>query len=79
MFSLPQGSILGPLLLNIFFVDLIFILNNANIASYAHGNTIYLIVDDFNGIIASLEKASKALFEWFETNLLKSTAENYIY
>ena len=28
----------------------------------------YVTVDDINGVISSLEKASKALFEWFENN-----------
>ena len=35
----------------------------------------YVIADDINGVMASLEKDSKALFEWFEKNLLKSNAD----
>ena len=35
----------------------------------------YVIVDDIKGVTGSLEKASKALFEWFENNLLKSNAD----
>ena len=35
----------------------------------------YVTVDDINGVMASLEKASKALFEWFENNLLKSNVD----
>ena len=35
----------------------------------------YVIVDDINGVMASLEKASKALFEWFENNFLKSNVD----
>ena len=35
-------------------------------------NTLYVIADDINGVITFLEKASKALFEWFGNNLLKS-------
>ena len=54
--------------------DLFFILNDVDIASYADDNTPYVIADDINGVITSLEKASKALFEWFENNLLKSNA-----
>ena len=54
--------------------DLFFILNDVDIASYADDNTLYVIADDINGVITSLEKASKTLFEWFENNLLKGNA-----
>ena len=52
-----------------------FILNDVDIVSYADDNTPYVIADDINGVITSLEQTSKALFEWFENNLLKSNAE----
>ena len=60
---------------NIFLADFFFILNDVDIASYADDNTPYFIAGDINGIITSLEKASKALFEWFENNWLKSNAD----
>ena len=49
-----------------------FILNDVKIASYADDNTLYVIAGDINGVIASLEKVSKALFEWFENDLFKT-------
>ena len=65
----------GRLLFNILLAHLLFILNGVDIANYADDNTPYVITDNINGVIASFEKASKALFEWFDSNLLKSNAE----
>ena len=64
------------MLFNILLADLFSILKDVDIASHADDNIrSYVIVDYINGVMASLEKASKALFEWFENNLLKSNVD----
>ena len=75
IFGVQQGSILGPLLFNVFLVDLFFTVNDIDIASYVDDNTPYMIADNVDDLITSLEQASNGLFEWFKNNLLKSNAD----
>ena len=74
VFGVLQGSILGPLLFNIFLADLFFIVNSTDIANYANDNTPDATANDIDSLIASLEETSKSLFTWFDNNLMKSNA-----
>ena len=39
--------------------------------------TPYVVAGDINSVIKSLQKSSKALFDWFKNNFWKSNANKY--
>ena len=73
--GVPQGSILGPLLFNIFMCDLFFIVNNIDFASYADDNTPYATGNSMDDVVLKLENTSKTLFQWFKNNQLKANPD----
>ena len=73
--GVPQGSILGPFLLNILLGYLLFIVTSTDIAKYADENTPYATANDIDSLIASLEEASKSLFTWCDNNLQKKNGD----
>ena len=55
--------------------DLFFIVKDIDIASYVDDNTPFIVEDNIENVIASLEEATNALFDWFDNNRLKSNPD----
>ena len=70
-----KGSILGPLLFNIFISDFFLILNNIGIASSADDNTPYCSYKNFEDVIACSERTVDDLFTCFNDNGMKANAD----
>ena len=52
VFAASQGSILGPLLVNVYLADLFLIMDDIDMANYADDNTPYVTADDIDEVIA---------------------------
>ena len=73
--GVPQGSILGPLLFNIFLCDMFLMLENADFASYADDNTPYTTGENIKEVVTKLKKETLSLFKWFSDNQMKANPD----
>ena len=67
----PQGSILGPLLFNIFMCGIFLIIKATYFTGYADDKTPFVVRDNIADVTRALQEIGENLLNWFLNNEMK--------
>ena len=75
--GVPQGSILGPLLFNVFMNDMFLFMERCNLYNYADDNSIIYSSPDIETVILNLKHDCQNAIQWFTNNGMKANPNKF--
>ena len=73
----PQGSILGSLLLYVFINDIFYFTHRGTLYNYTEDNTLSFHSANYNFLISTLQSESEIFITWFHFNYMKVNPEKF--
>ena len=70
--GVPQGSILGPLIFNIFMNDIFYFIKNANLYNYADDNSVSVNGKELSMVSRLLQSEAEVTVRWFSDNAMEA-------
>ena len=75
--GVPQGSILGPLLFNIFMNDLFLFIEKCNLYNYADDNSLDTTSENLSEVLFNLKNDGRNAIDWFSRNGMQANPEKF--
>ena len=75
--GIPQGSGLGPFLLNVFMNDIFLFMEICDLVNYADDNTLSIIESTVQLVLSALKKDAENAMSWFTNNFMQANPEKF--